>query len=151
MGKISQAWEDLNLAIEKEPMLLDAYWHRHLLYLLKGKSIKALEDLNIILRINKDHVGAYKSRWAGLLWCWMLMLKQWKVEGRGENGLGVKGGWEGEGLRCGDPVDKGSGIGRNEVLQLWGQDLSLGWVRVRRSLVQTFFMVFLSELTLWIK
>lgn len=62
MGKISNAWDDLNLAIELEPQMLDAYWHRHLLYLLKDKPLKALEDLNIILRINKDHVGAYKSR-----------------------------------------------------------------------------------------
>ncbi|PIK51547.1 hypothetical protein BSL78_11574, partial [Apostichopus japonicus] len=45
MGKISNAWDDLNLAIELEPQMLDAYWHRHLLYLLKDKPLKALEDL----------------------------------------------------------------------------------------------------------
>ena len=41
---------------------MDAYWHRHLLFLLKEKPTKALEDLNAILKINKSHVGAYRSR-----------------------------------------------------------------------------------------
>ncbi|XP_071786267.1 uncharacterized protein [Asterias amurensis] len=62
LGKLKQAWEDLNRAILLEPQLLDAYWHRHLLYLLRHKSTKALEDLNTILKINKEHAGAYRSR-----------------------------------------------------------------------------------------
>ncbi|XP_072039506.1 uncharacterized protein [Amphiura filiformis] len=62
LGKLKQAWDDLNQAIEMEPMLLDAYWHRHLLYLLRNKPANALQDLNAILKINKEHVGAYRSR-----------------------------------------------------------------------------------------
>ena len=62
LGKLKMAWDDLNQAILLEPMLLDAYWHRHLLYLLRNKSMKALHDLNSILKINKEHVGAYRSR-----------------------------------------------------------------------------------------
>ncbi|XP_071495128.1 uncharacterized protein [Diadema antillarum] len=62
LGKLKQSWDDLNRAIALEPLLLDAYWHRHLLFLLKEKPTKALEDLNTILKINKDHVGAYRSR-----------------------------------------------------------------------------------------
>ncbi|XP_022099054.1 uncharacterized protein LOC110983798 isoform X2 [Acanthaster planci] len=62
LGKLKQAWEDLNQAILLEPQLLDAYWHRHLLFLLRHKQTKALEDLNTILKINKEHVGAYRSR-----------------------------------------------------------------------------------------
>ncbi|XP_033111439.1 uncharacterized protein LOC117112460 isoform X2 [Anneissia japonica] len=62
LGNLRLSWQDLNQAIELEPQLMDAYWHRHLLYLLRKKPTKALEDLNIILKMNKDHVGAYKSR-----------------------------------------------------------------------------------------
>ncbi|XP_038063059.1 uncharacterized protein LOC119733763 isoform X2 [Patiria miniata] len=62
LGKLKQAWDDLNQAILLEPLLLDAYWHRHLLFLLRRKQTKALEDLNTILKINKEHVGAYRSR-----------------------------------------------------------------------------------------
>ncbi|XP_071949677.1 uncharacterized protein [Antedon mediterranea] len=62
LGDLKLSWQDLNQAIELEPQLMDAYWHRHLLYLLRKKPTKALEDLNIILKMNKDHIGAYKSR-----------------------------------------------------------------------------------------
>ena len=62
LGKLKQAWDDLNQAIALEPMLLDAYWHRHMLYLLRNKPANALQDLNAILKINKEHVGAYRSR-----------------------------------------------------------------------------------------
>ncbi|XP_064636762.1 uncharacterized protein LOC135493378 isoform X2 [Lineus longissimus] len=62
IGKLCLALSDLNRAIEMEPMLLDAYWHRHLLYLLQDKRKSALEDLNFLLKHNKSHAGAYRSR-----------------------------------------------------------------------------------------
>ena len=62
LGQIKQALDDLSLAIQIEPMMLDAYWHRHLVYILLNKKHAALDDLNIVLKYNKSHVGAYKSR-----------------------------------------------------------------------------------------
>ncbi|XP_023933515.1 uncharacterized protein LOC106162457 [Lingula anatina] len=62
LGQIKLGLEDLDRAIALEPMLLDAYWHRHLLHLLKGKKNDALEDLNFLLRHSKQHAGAYRSR-----------------------------------------------------------------------------------------
>ena len=41
--------------------LLDAYWHRHLLYILQDRKSAALEDLNFIMKTNKSHSGAYRS------------------------------------------------------------------------------------------
>ena len=34
-GELKNALDDLNRAIELEPRLLDAYWHRHLVYLIQ--------------------------------------------------------------------------------------------------------------------
>ena len=48
-------------AIELEPLLLDAYWHRHLLYVLQDKKKDALDDLQFILKHTKTHSGAYRS------------------------------------------------------------------------------------------
>ena len=48
-------------AIELEPLLLDAYWHRHLLFILQDKKKEALEDLTFILKHTKTHAGAYRS------------------------------------------------------------------------------------------
>ncbi|XP_074650504.1 uncharacterized protein LOC141905524 isoform X2 [Tubulanus polymorphus] len=62
LGFLKQAQNDLDLAIELEPMLLDAYWHRHLLFLLYDKITPALEDLNFLIKQNKSHAGAYRSR-----------------------------------------------------------------------------------------
>ena len=62
LGKIKSAQEDLDLAIKLEPMLIDSYWHRHLLFLLQNKKAEALSDLNAILKHNKKHAGAYRSR-----------------------------------------------------------------------------------------
>ncbi|XP_070553805.1 uncharacterized protein [Ptychodera flava] len=62
IGNLKGAWEDLDSAIELEPQLLDAYWHRHLLFLLKNNKRKALDDLNVVLKLNKQHAGAYRSR-----------------------------------------------------------------------------------------
>ena len=36
IGKLMRSQEDLEMAIKIEPHFLDAYWQRHLLYLLQG-------------------------------------------------------------------------------------------------------------------
>jgi hypothetical protein len=41
---------------------VDAYWHRHLIYVIANQQDKALDDLNTILKVNKAHAGAYLSR-----------------------------------------------------------------------------------------
>ena len=63
LGHIGQAMEDLNMAIEMEPLMLDAFWHRHLIHILLNKRKEALEDLNFIIKMNKTHAQAYKSRY----------------------------------------------------------------------------------------
>ena len=62
LGHIGLAMEDLNTAIDMEPMMLDAFWHRHLINILLNKRQQALEDLNFIIKQNKFHAQAYKSR-----------------------------------------------------------------------------------------
>ncbi|KAK6975950.1 tetratricopeptide repeat protein 6, partial [Biomphalaria glabrata] len=61
IGQLKKAECDLDRAINMEPDLLDAYWHRHLLYILQDKKTAALEDLNFIMKRNKSHAGAYRS------------------------------------------------------------------------------------------
>ncbi|KAJ8391421.1 hypothetical protein AAFF_G00090510 [Aldrovandia affinis] len=62
LGHLSLALEDLNLAISHEPFLLDAYWHRHSIHLLRNNPLKALEDLDFITTHNKCHAEAFKSK-----------------------------------------------------------------------------------------
>ncbi len=62
LGFIKLALDDLNKAIEMEERYVDAYWQRHLIYLLQDYKDEALDDLNIILKINRTHSGAYLSR-----------------------------------------------------------------------------------------
>ncbi|XP_057199090.1 uncharacterized protein ttc6 [Triplophysa rosa] len=62
LGYLNQALEDLNAAISLEPHLLDAYWHRHNVYLLRNDPSRALADLDIIIRNNKMHADAFMSR-----------------------------------------------------------------------------------------
>ncbi|XP_056011741.1 uncharacterized protein LOC125682590 isoform X3 [Ostrea edulis] len=61
VGMIKAAQIDLDLAIKMEPLLLDAYWHRHLLYLLRDEKQQAKLDLTFILKHNTRHGGAYRS------------------------------------------------------------------------------------------
>ncbi|XP_029454762.1 tetratricopeptide repeat protein 6 [Rhinatrema bivittatum] len=61
LGKLKEALNDLNKAILLEPMLLDAYWHRHLIFLLQNQSEDALNDLNFIIKYNRNHADAYMS------------------------------------------------------------------------------------------
>ncbi|XP_077118709.1 tetratricopeptide repeat protein 6 isoform X2 [Ranitomeya variabilis] len=62
IGNLTLALQDLDLVIRLEPQLLDAYWHRHLIYLLQGKTSEALDDLNFIIKYNKTHADAYLSK-----------------------------------------------------------------------------------------
>ncbi|KAL1257548.1 hypothetical protein QQF64_010792, partial [Cirrhinus molitorella] len=62
LGCLNQALEDLNAAISLEPYLLDAYWHRHCIYLLRNDPDRALDDLNVIVKNNKKHADAFMSR-----------------------------------------------------------------------------------------
>ncbi|XP_068110122.1 tetratricopeptide repeat protein 6 isoform X2 [Hyperolius riggenbachi] len=62
LGNLHLALQDLDMVIKHEPQLLDAYWHRHLIYLLQGKSDEALDDLNFIIKYNKTHADAYMSK-----------------------------------------------------------------------------------------
>ncbi|XP_064783069.1 uncharacterized protein ttc6 [Oncorhynchus masou masou] len=62
LGRLNQALEDLNAAISLEPYLLDAYWHRHSIYLLRNNQNSALDDLNFIIKHTKKHADAFKSK-----------------------------------------------------------------------------------------
>ncbi|XP_021257944.1 tetratricopeptide repeat protein 6 isoform X3 [Numida meleagris] len=62
LGKLKSAMDDLEKAISLEPLLLDAYWHRHLIYLFQDKFSAALRDLNFITKWNKNKADAYLSK-----------------------------------------------------------------------------------------
>ncbi|XP_018419983.1 PREDICTED: tetratricopeptide repeat protein 6 [Nanorana parkeri] len=62
LGNLRLALQDLDMVIKQEPQLLDAYWHRHLIFLLQGKTNEALDDLNLIIKYNKTHADAYLSK-----------------------------------------------------------------------------------------
>ncbi|KAM8920877.1 tetratricopeptide repeat protein 6 [Pelodytes ibericus] len=62
LGNLSLALEDLNWVTNQEPQLLDAYWHRHLIYLVQGKNSEALDDLNTIIKSNKTCADVYLSK-----------------------------------------------------------------------------------------
>ncbi|XP_031449081.1 tetratricopeptide repeat protein 6 [Phasianus colchicus] len=62
LGKLKSAMDDLEKAISLEPLLLDAYWHRHLIYLFQDKFSAALNDLNFITKWNKNKADAYLSK-----------------------------------------------------------------------------------------
>ena len=53
---------DLKNSFSLQPSLSDTLWHRHLLYLIQGNEQLALGDLNTLLKCNKRHFGAYRSR-----------------------------------------------------------------------------------------
>ncbi|XP_042714425.2 tetratricopeptide repeat protein 6 isoform X3 [Chrysemys picta bellii] len=62
LGKLKSAMDDLEKAISLEPLLLNAYWHRHLIYLFQEKNQAALDDLNFIIKWNKNNADAYLSK-----------------------------------------------------------------------------------------
>ncbi|XP_040528610.1 tetratricopeptide repeat protein 6 isoform X1 [Gallus gallus] len=62
LGKLKSAMDDLEKAISLEPLLLDAYWHRHLIYLFQDKFSAALDDLNFITKWKKNKADAYLSK-----------------------------------------------------------------------------------------
>ncbi|XP_054431974.1 tetratricopeptide repeat protein 6 [Pteronotus mesoamericanus] len=62
LGKLQSAMNDLQEAILLEPLFLNAYWHRHLIYLFQDKINEALDDLNYINKYNKNNAEAYLSK-----------------------------------------------------------------------------------------
>ncbi|XP_054683760.1 tetratricopeptide repeat protein 6 isoform X1 [Grus americana] len=62
LGKLKSAMDDLEKAISLEPLLLNAYWHRHLIYLFQDRISAALDDLNFITKWNKNKADTYLSR-----------------------------------------------------------------------------------------
>lgn len=55
------ALEDLDRASEIEPNFVDAFWQRHLVFLTQNKKNEALQDLQVVLKLNRTHSGAYIS------------------------------------------------------------------------------------------
>nr|XP_009485359.1 PREDICTED: uncharacterized protein LOC104034168 [Pelecanus crispus] len=49
------------VAISLEPLLLNAYWHRHLIYLFQDRISAALDDLNFITKRSKPKADTYLS------------------------------------------------------------------------------------------
>ncbi|XP_007936761.2 tetratricopeptide repeat protein 6 [Orycteropus afer afer] len=62
LGKLKSAMNDLQEAIFLEPLFLNAYWHRHFIYLFQDKINEALDDLNFINKYNKNNAEAYLSK-----------------------------------------------------------------------------------------
>ncbi|XP_035584032.1 tetratricopeptide repeat protein 6 isoform X3 [Zalophus californianus] len=62
LGKLQSAMKDLQEAIFLEPLFLNAYWHRHFIYLFQDKINEALDDLNYINKHNKNNAEAYLSK-----------------------------------------------------------------------------------------
>ncbi|XP_062432174.1 tetratricopeptide repeat protein 6 [Rhea pennata] len=62
LGKLKSAMDDLEKAISLEPLLLNAYWHRHLIYLFQERISAALDDLNFISNWSKNKADAYLSK-----------------------------------------------------------------------------------------
>ncbi|XP_039207733.1 tetratricopeptide repeat protein 6 isoform X4 [Crotalus tigris] len=49
-------------AIHLEPLLANAHWHRHLIFIYQNKILPALEDLNFVIKYNISYTDAYLSR-----------------------------------------------------------------------------------------
>ncbi|XP_053451894.1 tetratricopeptide repeat protein 6 [Nycticebus coucang] len=62
LGKLQSAKDDLEEAILLEPLFLNAYWHRHFIYLFQDKIEEALDDLNFINKYDKNNTEAYLSK-----------------------------------------------------------------------------------------
>ncbi|XP_074146808.1 tetratricopeptide repeat protein 6 [Sminthopsis crassicaudata] len=62
LGKLKKAMNDLQEAIFLEPLLLNAYWHRHFIYLFQDRTADALDDLNYITKYNKNNADVYLSK-----------------------------------------------------------------------------------------
>jgi hypothetical protein len=63
LGFIKLALNDLNKALSLESNYIDALWQRHLIYLVQDRKKSALYDLDLILKLNRTHAGAYLSRY----------------------------------------------------------------------------------------
>jgi len=66
---INAALNDINAAISQEPLYADAYWQRHLVNVVLNRQHQAVDDLDALLCLKKDHVPALKSRLVTKLQC----------------------------------------------------------------------------------
>lgn len=55
VGEINRSFEDLEKVIKAERGYLDAYWHRHFLYVLRGDYSSALDDLRFVLKYKPSY------------------------------------------------------------------------------------------------
>ncbi|XP_060031436.1 tetratricopeptide repeat protein 6 isoform X2 [Erinaceus europaeus] len=62
LGMLQSAMSDLQEAIRMEPLFLNAYWHRHFIYLFQDRISEALDDLNYINKYNKNNAEVYLSK-----------------------------------------------------------------------------------------
>uniref|UniRef100_A0A8C6W6P1 Tetratricopeptide repeat domain 6 n=1 Tax=Nannospalax galili TaxID=1026970 RepID=A0A8C6W6P1_NANGA len=62
LGKLQSAMNDLQETIFMEPLFLNAYWHRHFIYLFQDRINDALDDLNYINKYNKNNAEVYVSK-----------------------------------------------------------------------------------------
>ncbi|XP_063677695.1 uncharacterized protein LOC134813749 isoform X3 [Bolinopsis microptera] len=53
---------DLDSVIEAMPQMADAYWHRHIIYVIQGDMNTALNDLTNIIRHNQNQPRVYLAR-----------------------------------------------------------------------------------------
>ena len=51
LGLIKLGLDDLNRAIEMEPLMLDAYWQRILIYLVQDKKLEAMDSLKFLTNL----------------------------------------------------------------------------------------------------
>ena len=58
LGKLKLALDDLNRVIAQEPRYFDALWQRHSIFVTLNQLDKALEDLDVILKYQRNHSGA---------------------------------------------------------------------------------------------
>ena len=55
-----ESLKDLERALEYETRLPQAYWQRHLIWLVYGEHNLAMDDVNYLLKISPMDVAAYK-------------------------------------------------------------------------------------------
>jgi hypothetical protein len=76
---LTLALSDLDASIQMEGHFVDAYWQRHLIYLTQNKKTEALNDLAVVLKLNRTHAGAYLSRYIIFIIMISLFFRQGKV------------------------------------------------------------------------